>query len=110
MYPVMSDHVWTSVNSIRIGSLEGENSLVLKQFASGEQDAYDGLAGITFRGTSNPSAQVPEKIKEYNITDVNKFIMKSEEMEAAFPNPALRNAIPGVDFEDLVGCGYMLKN
>ena len=48
-----------------------ESSIVLKQFAAGEQEVYGGLAGITFRGTSNPKAQVPVNVPEYRYSNAN---------------------------------------
>ena len=61
-----------------------ENSLVVKQFAAGEQDAYGGLAGITFRGTSNPNAQEPSNVDEYRIDNSNDYINRSGAVKAAF--------------------------
>ena len=62
-----------------------QNPLVIKQFAAGQEKAYGQLAGITFRGTSNPKAQVPEEVCEYNISSVNDYIMQSSALKGAFP-------------------------
>ena len=60
-----------------------ESSIVLKQFAAGEQEAYGGLAGITFRGTSNPEAQVPEDATD-KCGNVNDYINCAGAIKKAF--------------------------
>jgi len=55
----------------------------LKQFAAGEQEAYGGLAGITFRGTSNPEAQVPEDATD-KCGNVNDYINCAGAIKKAF--------------------------
>ena len=60
-----------------------KNSLVKQKFAAGENTEYQRLAGITFRGTSNPKARTPERI-EYGIKNVNKYAKNMWFLKEAF--------------------------
>ena len=89
-----------------------ESSLVIKQFAAGEQEDYGGLAGITFRATSNPEAQAPENLADRKSTRVRNHMLESQLFKEAFvpkkktKGPKPKGEIPGVE---ILRCSFRTK-